>query len=142
MVLSLNKAHANHPVQKLAHDFISQHEIQGDSIKLTGQIVDSYTKEPIPYCTVHIRDSRIGVVADEHGNFELIIKRDQLSEDDRLICSFVGYFSQSIRLSELEDQNFLVELEFNAESALIGEIHLQKEPLFRRIFRRKNGISK
>ncbi|MDH5474549.1 MAG: carboxypeptidase-like regulatory domain-containing protein [Cyclobacteriaceae bacterium] len=53
-----------------------------------GQILDANTEEPLPYATVQLKGTTIGVVADENGNF---ILQQICDEEFDIIISSVGY---------------------------------------------------
>ena len=56
--------------------------------EIQGRIIDAETKQPIPFATVMIKNTRKGAMADEHGKFLL----DKLcGKEYTLLCSCVGY---------------------------------------------------
>ncbi len=61
---------------------------------LVGQVVDTDTKEGIPFCNVFYAGSTIGVATDFEGNFQMPYN----AKFDSLAVSAVGYQSQKIPL--------------------------------------------
>ena len=58
--------------------------------EIRGSILDTETKQPVPYATVLISRTQQSAIADEHGNFLL----DKLCQTEHnLVCSRVGYKS-------------------------------------------------
>lgn len=53
---------------------------------LTSKVVDSDTKEPLPYVNIIIKDKRTGTFSDENGAFQI-----EYLPGDSLIVSHVGY---------------------------------------------------
>lgn len=67
--------------------------------KLVGKVVDA-KKSPIFAANVYLSDLRHVTITDLDGRFELSI--DQISPEDTLVVSFVGYQKSTIKLSELD----------------------------------------
>ena len=56
--------------------------------EIQGSIIDAETKQPIPFATVMIKNTRHGTVADKYGKFLL----GELCEKEyTLVCSSIGY---------------------------------------------------
>ncbi|MFZ9943574.1 MAG: DUF5686 family protein, partial [Bacteroidia bacterium] len=74
--------------------------------KVTGQVLDALTNEPIPFANVAFKGTRIGAVTDINGNFS--IESDQAT--DSLTASFVGYRAVTLKISKGKSQtaNFLL----------------------------------
>lgn len=67
--------------------------------ELTGQVLDSLTRQPVPFANVFFANTSIGTVTDDQGGFVL---RNFKSGKYDLIVSFVGYkkFEKSLTFSE------------------------------------------
>ncbi len=57
-------------------------------------------KNPIPYCSIGIRNSRVATVANENGSFKLVIP-DSLASSN-VIFSAIGFFDRQIPQKELK----------------------------------------
>lgn len=63
-------------------------------ITLAGQVIDSTSREPLPYVNVVVPNSTLGTTTDNDGNFEI-----EVPEKPRhLSFSFLGYMNKSINL--------------------------------------------
>jgi hypothetical protein len=66
-----------------------------------GVVIDSQTKNKIPFATLYFNGTTLGKVADQDGNFELNIDEHT---SKTLIISAIGYYSKSLTdLSELDE---------------------------------------
>ena len=59
--------------------------------KVTGKVIGSDDKQPIPAATVKIKGTNVGIVTDVNGNFTLSAK-----VGDVLVISFIGYQTKSV----------------------------------------------
>ena len=64
------------------------------------QILDSFSKESIPYTTVYFSNNK-GLITDETGYFELL--PEQVQDNDSLFVSFLGYDGLAVGLKKLKD---------------------------------------
>ena len=64
------------------------------------KVIDSLTKEPIPYATV-LFSNNTGVITDDNGRFELL--EEQSRNNDSIYVSFIGFKTLSRELSSLKD---------------------------------------
>ena len=88
----------------------------GSTTLIKGTVVDSQTKETIPFANVQIVNTTIGTTSDVDGNFTLDVKKMPL----RLKISFVGYKSEIIEISSVRDR--LLEVKLTPESKLLEEV--------------------
>ncbi|WP_299520174.1 carboxypeptidase-like regulatory domain-containing protein [Winogradskyella sp.] len=61
------------------------------------KVIDSKTLEPIPFATVRIKDSSLGVIADYNGEFRMPLRY----KDDLIIISCIGYKAKEVPLNQL-----------------------------------------
>lgn len=79
----------------------------GGSVKVTGQVVDAQTKEPVVGASIWIKDSTVGTSTDVSGNFSFSFS----GHYSFVSISFVGYKSIEVPISskplhiELEQDN-------------------------------------
>ena len=64
------------------------------------KVIDSLTKDPIPYATV-LFSNNTGIITDDNGRFELL--EEQYLNNDSIYVSFIGYKTLSRELSSLKD---------------------------------------
>jgi hypothetical protein len=72
-----------------------------DSILLGGVVQDAKTGEPL-YASIHLHGTKIGIVADLNGKFELIVPKDSINRNSRLIIASVGYASRELPFSGIQ----------------------------------------
>lgn len=70
---------------------------------LKGTIVDSQTKQGIPYASIGVIGKRIGTIADEKGDFVLRLNKNSVSENDSAIISSIGHDSAFLRISKIRN---------------------------------------
>lgn len=68
---------------------------QQDSYKISGQVIDFDTRQPIKNVTVMVRKSTNGTITDDSGRFTISVRQPAIT----LVFSFVGYSSNSKELS-------------------------------------------
>jgi len=72
--------------------------------KITGRVVEAGTKEPLAGVSVILKGTKIGVVTNSEGRFELVVSTKQ----PVLVYSYVGYetteikYTERMRLDEVE----------------------------------------
>lgn len=66
---------------------------------VTGQVIDTNTKEPIPYVNIGIIGKNIGTVSDAYGNFKLSVT-DALASDS-LRFSMVSYEAKTFAITDV-----------------------------------------
>lgn len=71
-----------------------------------GTVKDAQ-QNPIPYCSIGIKNSRVATVANENGSFKLIVP-DSLASSD-IIFSAIGFFDRQIPQKEMQSRT-VVEL--------------------------------
>ncbi|OFX89973.1 MAG: hypothetical protein A2W99_08575 [Bacteroidetes bacterium GWF2_33_16] len=92
---------------------------KGQSYSISGKIKDQKTKESLPFVHISYGEKGIGTTSNIDGNFE--IKSDK--EVTRLIVSYLGYFSDTIIITEYPNpRNLAIEMiptSYNIEAAII-----------------------
>jgi hypothetical protein len=71
--------------------------------QIKSTILDSTTKEPIPYVNIWVEGEDIGATADENGSFEL----NDTKQGTNLIFSAVGYGEITIAIADIKDKILL-----------------------------------
>jgi hypothetical protein len=90
--------------------------LQAQEIQLKGVLCNGITKEPIPYATVHIANSKIYSDADENGRFEISVNKT-----DSLIISSIGFETLMVAFSTIVafDSFFLKQCVVNIPEIII-----------------------
>ncbi|MBG8553256.1 carboxypeptidase-like regulatory domain-containing protein [Hymenobacter guriensis] len=77
---------------------------QGTENRITGRIVDSKTKEPIPFSSIGMKEEQTGVLTNEYGFFQIAMP--EKNESDSLVVIALGYFRKTVpvkRGTKMED---------------------------------------
>lgn len=94
--------------------FISQAQIT-----ISGKVIDSATREPLPGTSVFAQNTTLGTVTNKDGEFSLPLK----SGGYELVFSFTGYQNREIRITDNKSQH--LELEMVKEDKTLGEVIIQ-----------------
>jgi hypothetical protein len=83
---------------------------------LTGFIIDARTGEPLPSANIVIKDTYTGTISNADGEFELKVKDVPFV----MVIRYIGYFSQEIQISKIDETPLTVRLEPNVR--ILGEV--------------------
>jgi hypothetical protein len=86
----------------LALSFISFYDVlpyAQNAFVFNGRVTDQTDHHPLPYTTVHLKKSPVGVTSNEEGNFELHLNDN--CKNDTLVASYIGYETLKIPVSSL-----------------------------------------
>lgn len=75
---------------------------------IQGIVTDRSTQEPLAYVRIGIPDKNTGTISRDDGSF--ILARTQLTDRDTLVFSMVGYESQRVRVSDLQQDKNVIRL--------------------------------
>jgi len=67
---------------------------------IRGKVIDSKTSEPVPYATVRLKNSQIGVISNAEGDFRIL--NNPKFQSDSLIVSCIGFHRLSVAFSVLK----------------------------------------
>jgi hypothetical protein len=67
---------------------------------IRGKVTDSNTSEPVPFATVHLKNSQVGVISNAEGDFRIL--NNPGFQSDSLIVSCIGYHRLSLAFSVLK----------------------------------------
>lgn len=78
------------------------------TLRLSGQVLEASTRQPLPYATISIKEINKGVVADENGRFSI---PGLCSGDYTVTCSMIGcnHAEHQVRLDQSLIQDFFLE---------------------------------
>jgi len=87
--------------------------------QLKGSVLDSQSKDPLPYANIYVLHTTNGVISNETGNFSLNIAG--LKESDTICFQYIGYKTKKVSFKQLQDSStiFLEEELFNLSETLI-----------------------
>ena len=97
----------------------------GAQTLVIGQVIDSATKEPLPYVNIGLLNKNIGTVSDEAGYFELEVNTEQNSRDT-LRFSMIGFKTKSYTLNDFINQNE-IEVYLTEKSTALDEVILSSK---------------
>lgn len=67
---------------------------------LRGKVLDSKTLKPVPFATVHLKNSQVGVISNAEGDFRILNK--SVFQSDSLIVSCIGFHRLSVAFRDLK----------------------------------------
>src|ERR1700712_5865928 len=73
-------------------------------VAIRGSISDAFTKEKIPFASIHWKKAKYGVMSDSAGNFRIVA--DGFTHDTLLI-SYVGLELRTIAINTKKDTGFI-----------------------------------
>ena len=76
----------------------------GQSLTLSGTVIDGHTKEPISYASVYFARSGVGKSTDSAGQFTFVLNN---FKDDTLKISFIGFELYKIPITQLQNNQTL-----------------------------------
>ena len=82
------------------------------NISVSGNVTDSSTGEPIPYASVHLEGTMIGVNADDEGHYSI-----SAPFDGKLIFSSIGYRTTEVGVAS----NGIINVELHPDSEYLEE---------------------
>ncbi|MBX0292311.1 carboxypeptidase-like regulatory domain-containing protein [Hymenobacter sp. HSC-4F20] len=88
-------------------------------IRVTGSISDASTRKPIPGASVFIQRTRLGVAANQEGDFSI-----QAASTDTLIFRAVGFKAQRLPLGGAGLSQLIVQIKLQQDTVLLGEVRV------------------
>ncbi|WP_167609203.1 DUF5686 and carboxypeptidase-like regulatory domain-containing protein [Maribellus sediminis] len=88
--------------------------------EITGYVKAAGNQEPVPFTNVIIKGTTKGTMADINGYFKIAV-----SDGDTLYFSAVGYYSRELPVSQIDEQQLIVEL--SEKMQLVGEVTVRPE---------------
>lgn len=82
----------------LFYFFISVQGFTQNSFLIKGKVIDAETKELLPFASIGIEGTSIGTASNAEGYFEFRLNSNH--KDKFVVCSFVGYKTFKMKISE------------------------------------------
>lgn len=88
-------------------------------VRVTGSISDASTRKAIPGASVFIQRTRLGVVANQEGDFSI-----QAASTDTLIFRAVGFKAQRLPLGGAGLSQLIVQIKLQQDTVMLGEVRV------------------
>ena len=89
----------------------------GQSITISGKIIDAHTKEPVSYASVYFARSGVGKTSDSSGNFNFYFNN---FTSDTLTVSYIGYALFKIPVSaQVNEKPMTIQLERGGPNTVV-----------------------
>lgn len=109
-----------------------------NTILIEGFIYDEINK-PLIGANFFLLESKIGCTTDLDGKFKLLIKQEDIKSENASVQYF-GYAPLEIPLVEIKNKEIKISMVVN--TALLGEVVIIKQPLYKRLWNGFVGIFK
>ncbi len=90
-----------------------------NSITLTGKVIETKYRKPIPFANIGIIGKNIGTLSDPDGSFELSIPLQYAN--DSIIFSSIGFAKKRIPIKQTKDSKFVI-VELDQFSKVLDEV--------------------
>ncbi len=84
----------------------------GQNISVSGNITDASTGDPVPFASIHLDGTLIGVNADNEGHYSISVPHDGM-----LVFSSIGYTTKEVSVAS----SGVIDVELNPDSEFIDE---------------------
>lgn len=98
---------------------------QGQSLTISGKIIDANSKEPISFASVYVKNTAYGSISDSAGNYVLTLPKLY----DTLSVFFTGYKEKNIAIPK--KSNIIIDISLEPESNSLSEVVVfaKREPI-------------
>lgn len=101
-----------------------------------GIVVDGTTNDPLTFAAISVNETNISTVSNSKGEF--ILKVPKVLKSKSITVSFLGYTSKIISLSDLKNNDNVIQLETYIEELSEVNIMVKDAPsLMKEVFKRK-----
>ncbi|AXT18685.1 hypothetical protein D7030_06380 [Flavobacteriaceae bacterium AU392] len=78
------------------------HDNHNQELQILCKVIDYKTKTPLSFATIRVKNTSLGVIADDKGQFRVPYKYKQ--NNDTIIISSIGYKTKEIAVNNLKDR--------------------------------------
>ena len=113
------------------------YSLQGQVTRIRGVVVDSHTKEPLPFVNVSLKGTAVGTITSINGEYFIETRVDA----DTLEVSFIGYKPQKKAIQKFRYQELNFEMEpdmYYLDEVVITPGENPAHPIFRKILANKH----
>jgi len=104
--------------------------------QILGQAVETKSKSPIVFATVSIKNSNLGVIADQDGYFRLPYRYKQ--RRDTIVITAIGYKKTEVALWNLKDDKVnVINIDIQTEALDVVDLTFNKKKRKRRLTARQ-----
>lgn len=90
--------------------------------RITGRIVDSKTKEPIPFSSIGLKEEQTGALTNEYGFFQMA-KPEKVAKDS-LIIQALGYIRKAVAVNRADKLEDLI-IEVDKRNIVLGTVNIE-----------------
>lgn len=95
-----------------------------EPITISGKVIDSETKSPLPFATISVQNTSYGVVANDLGAFDLIV-----TQGEAISISTLGYLPKTLDIKSIVDSKKQV-FELVNQPMMLDEVTVSAENKF------------
>jgi hypothetical protein len=118
--------------------FLIPRSLNSQTFKVSGNVVDSETKQGLPYTNIMVLNYSIGTTSDIHGNFVLHLN-DSL-KNEILVFSYVGYNSYKIGIDMIRSDTVLLKpLQYEISEVVVKPAKRKEKALIVNKFHEKDS---
>lgn len=97
--------------------FISATLIAQEQDIIYGKVISELNNQALPFANIAIKNHYIGISTNQDGDF--VIKIPELNSNDTLVCSFLGFRTKEIPISNIQDS---ITISLKPKKYLINEV--------------------
>lgn len=114
---------------------------EASKITIKGIVYNEFTKEPIPFVNMIIRNTLAGTATDEEGRFTLTFPEEYINNN--LFVSVIGFSSKNFKLSDLQKvENVIIELIPTNYEIVSINIEAESKVLYGHVRKTMDSLSK
>lgn len=87
------------------------------NIVIEGVIKEAKSKEALPYANIFLQKDFLGTISNQYGQFKIILPQEK--GNDSLVISYLGYKTQTIRISTVKNP---LEIFLNEDQGILNEV--------------------
>jgi hypothetical protein len=100
--------------------FIQANFLFGQARTIAGVVIDSKSKQPLPFASVGIANTLVGTATNSEGKFIFTVPESM--RDSVLVCSYMGYKSLKVRLNSIGSK---IEIKLEQDTFTLDEVEVR-----------------